>query len=247
MTDTFALLSTSLADGCALLAAAESGWKRSIPHCPEWDAEGLVRHTGAIFVWMAAVEVTRERVSFRTLTSPPDDRVELSSWFVSALNLVIDVLGSADPESETWTFSSTGNRRVGWWRRRLAVEVAIHRYDAEYAITVEGGPVPAPLNGNVAAAGVEEFMVEFLPGLLAGEAAEGLEGTLHLHATDGPLEWWVDMADARAARPEHDRADAAVKGTRSDLLLWLTNRVPLGSLEVVGDPQIAESWARLRR
>ena len=85
---------------------------------------------------------------------------------------------------------------MAWWHRRLAVEVAIHRWDAQHAVGADGGPSPDPLDGDVAAAGIEEFMIEFLPGLLAQETTRELSGTLHLHATDGPAQWWIDLAAA---------------------------------------------------
>jgi len=241
------LLTTASDDGRALLAAAKGGWDRPVPHCPAWDGAGLVRHTGGIFEWMAAVVGSRERVSRRALDPPPEDLAALSSWYLAALDRVVDVLGSAGPGSETWTFSTTGDRRVGWWWRRLAVEVAIHCYDAEDAAFLATDPSPSPIDGVVAAAGVEEFVVEFLPGLLDGEGVKGLGGTLHLHATDGPLEWWIDLDNAGAARPEHAKADTAVRATRSDLLLWLTNRAPLDSLDVIGNLGIAERWRQLQR
>ena len=241
------LLSTSRDNGRALLASAEEGWDLRVPHCPEWDVADLVRHTGGIFEWMAAVVGSRDRVSRRALDPAPDDLAELPAWFLAALDRVVDVLGSAEPGSATWTFSTTGDQRVAWWWRRLAVEVAIHRYDAEHAVFQTGGPAPAPLDGDVAAAGVEEFVVEFLPGLLDGEQGEGLGGTLHLHATDGPLEWWMDLDNGGVARPEHAKADTAVRATRSDLLLCITNRASIDSLDVVGKQQIAERWSQLRR
>jgi uncharacterized protein (TIGR03083 family) len=234
-------LSVADIDARELLAAAETDWTRPVPHCPDWDAAGLVRHTGAIFEWMAAVVSSGERVSRRTLDPAPDNLTDVPSWYLAALDRAIEVLGSADPASETWTFSTTGDRRAAWWRRRLAVEVAIHRWDIEYA-----GAAQRPLDGGVAAAGIEEFVVEFLPGLVAEEGIEGLDGTLHLHATDGPVEWWLDL-DAGRALPEHAKADSAVRGTRSDLLLWLTNRGPLGSLDVIGNREILDRWPQLRR
>ena len=42
-------------------------------------------------------------------------------------------------------------------------------------------------------------MIEFLPGLLALETTGQLSGTLHLHATDGQTEWWIDL-DAAVGR-----------------------------------------------
>ncbi|MDT4935577.1 MAG: hypothetical protein QOK11_3469, partial [Pseudonocardiales bacterium] len=95
----------------------------------------------------------------------------------------------------------------------------------------------------------EEFLIEFLPGLLAQDTVDGLTVTLHLHATDGPSEWWIDL-DARAdavAVAGHAKADTAIRGTRSDLLLWLTNRDPSDPLEVLGRADVATNWAQLRR
>ena len=110
-----------------------------------------------------------------------------------------------------------------------------------------GGAGPDPLNGDVATAGIEEFVVEFLPGLLTQEGVEGLGGTLHLHATDRPAEWWIDLDTPGSAIPEQATADIAVRGTRSDLLLWLTNRGPLDTIEVSGNREILDHWHQLRR
>src|SRR5712671_3490108 len=134
-----ALLPAAEKDARSLLAAAQTDWGRRVPQCPEWDAADLVRHMGSIFMWMAAIVTSRERVSRRTLDPGPQDPVELSRWYLASLDRTLDVLGSADPGSETWTFSSTGDRRVAWWNRRLAVEVAIHRWDAQHAVATDSG------------------------------------------------------------------------------------------------------------
>ena len=119
--------------------------------------------------------------------------------------------------------------RVAWWNRRLAVELAIHRWHAEHAAAADGGPPPSPLDGDVAAAGIEEFMIEFLPSLLALETTGQLSGTLHLHATDGQTGWWIDLDAVGSAVSGPAKADTAIRRTRSDLLPWLTNRSSPGS------------------
>lgn len=216
-------------------------------HCPEWDAAELVRHTGGIFMWMGAIVASGDRVSRRTLDPAPGNPDDLSPWYLANLERTLQVLGSADPEAEIWTFSNSGDCRVGWWDRRLAVEVAIHRWDAQHAVGIDGGPPPEPLDSDVATAGIEEFVVEFLPGLLSHQSAEHLSGTLHLHATDGPTEWWIDLDAGGTCVPEHAKADTAIRGTRSDLLLWLTNRCRSGDLDIVGPTTILEHWQQLRR
>jgi uncharacterized protein (TIGR03083 family) len=254
-----------------LIAAAETKWTETVPHCPEWDAAELVRHTGTIFGWMAAVVETGERVGFGTLGPAPENPEDLPPWYEANLRRALDVLGSADPASETWTFSSTGDRRARWWCRRLAVEVSIHRWDVDHAMAGIADPPPTALDGEVAQAGIEEYMIEFLPGLLAkarpdgqdgagGRAGRGarrdqenwsgiagISGTFHLHATDGTAEWWIDLDAGGPAVQQHAKADMAVRGTRSDLLLWLTNRGPLESLELFGDEAIVECWKQFQR
>ncbi|HUB39820.1 MAG TPA: maleylpyruvate isomerase N-terminal domain-containing protein [Streptosporangiaceae bacterium] len=242
-----ALLDRAAADARSLLAAASTRWDAPVPHCPGWDAAELVRHQGSIFSWMATIVTGRRRVSRRELAPGPAEPAELPGWYLGNLDQVTTVLGSADPQSATWTFSSTGDQRVAWWDRRLAVEVAIHRFDAEHAVAADDGSPAAPLDGDVAAAGIEEFITEFLPGLLAQAGGPDLKGTLHLHATDGPVEWWIDLGAAGAARPQHAKADTAIRGTRGDLLLWLTNRTATGALEILGRPEIADRWQQLRR
>jgi uncharacterized protein (TIGR03083 family) len=242
-----AYLHVARQDGLAILDAAAAGWDRPVPSCPDWDAAGLVRHTGGVLTWMAAVVESGERVSRRGLDPAPDGLADLESWYLRALDRTVDVLGSTDARAETWTFSTVGDHQVGWWCRRLAVEAAIHRWDAEESAAVLGGPPPDALDGQVAAAGVDEFVLEFLPGLLSVDDLEGLAGTLHLHATDGPTKWWLDLDADGASLPAPAAVDTAVRATRSDLLLWLTNRVAVDRLEVLGSPAIPAHWNQLTR
>jgi uncharacterized protein (TIGR03083 family) len=242
-------LTITKADGRDLLTAAETDWLRPVPHCPGWDAADLVGHMGAILGWIARIVATGERVARRDRETPPAEHAALASWYSAHLSRTLDILTATDVDSPAWTFSSRGERRAGWWRRRLAVELAIHRWDAQHAASLGGAAPPQPLDAEVAAAGIEEFLTEFLPGLLAQPEVGGLTGSLHLHATDGPSEWWVDL-DARAdtaAVPRHAKADTAVRGTESDLMLWLTNRSPVPTVEILGQDDVAASWSQLRR
>lgn len=94
--DPASFLSTASDDGRALLAAAEAGWDRPVPHCPDWDTADLVRHTGGIFEWMAAVVGSSGRVSRRALDPAPEDPAELPRWYSAALDRVVDTLGDAE-------------------------------------------------------------------------------------------------------------------------------------------------------
>ena len=63
---------------------------------------------------------------------------------------------------------------------------------------------------------------------------------MHLHCTDVEGEWIV-QPDGRV-EPIHAKGDAALRGTASDLLLALYNRVPLDALDVIGDRTVAEAF-----
>ena len=240
------LAPVSAADGRDLLAAAETDWLRSVPQCPGWDAAALVGHMGAILGWIGEIVATGEPVSRRDREIPPAAHAELASWYSSHLDRTLTILATTPASSPVWTFSSRGERQAGWWQRRLAVELAIHRWDAQHAASLGGAAPARPLDSSVAAAGIDEFLTEFLPGLLAQTEADGLTGILHLHATDGPAGWRVNLGEHGAAVPGQTAADTAVSGTKSDLLLWLTNRAP-APVEMLGRQDIAVSWLRIRR
>lgn len=236
-------LAAAADDGPRLLAAAETGWDRPVRHCPGWDAAELVRHMGGVLEWMAAVVRSGDRVARRSLPGPPEDVTALPAWYRRALDQALDVLGATDPDTPTWTFAPPGSdRRVRWWCRRVAMETAVHRWDAEEGAA---GMVPSGLGGELAADGIEEFVTDLLPTMLGSDGQPALTGTLHLHATDGPCEWWIDLG-ARRAEARHAKADTAVRATRSDLLLWLVNREPADPVEVLGDRATADRWGEQR-
>ena len=243
------LLMVAAADGRDLLAVARSDWSRPVQDCLGWNAADLTGHMGAILGWIAKIVTSGQAVPRRDRETPPADRDTLAAWYEAHLDRTLTILTATPPESWTWTFSSRGDQRVSWWRRRLAVELAIHRWDAQRAASLGTRSLPMPLDGHVAAAGIEEFLTEFLPGLLSQPDIVGLTGSLHLHATDGASEWWIDL-DERAgvvAVPGHRKADTAIRANRSDLLLWLTNRQQLRALEISGPPGVAARWTQLRR
>jgi len=118
----------------------------------------------------------------------------------------------------------------------MAQETALHRWDAQ-AAAGDAEPVDAAL----AVDGIDEYFEVFLASQLAAKPVDGLHGSLHLHATDVDGEWWVALAsDHFERRHEHAKADAAVRGPASCLLLWLWNRLPddAADLQAFGDAEV---------
>jgi hypothetical protein len=78
----------------------------------------------------------------------------------------------------------------------------------------------------VAAAGIDQFLNELLPGLLTHADPRDVAGTLFLEATNEHRRWSVDL-DARGETQPSPRpmtVDTSLPTTTSDLLSWLTNR-----------------------
>jgi Mycothiol maleylpyruvate isomerase N-terminal domain len=71
----------------------------------------------------------------------------LASRYSDHLNRTLDVLATTPADSPVRTFPSRGERRAGGRQRRLAVELAIHRWDAQYTAGL-GGAVPGPAAGR---------------------------------------------------------------------------------------------------
>jgi uncharacterized protein (TIGR03083 family) len=218
-----------------LLARAQSGWDLDVPTCPGWHIGSLVSHTGRGHRWAAANLESGRRVRFRELAAAPDEPAALPSWYREGLAHLLGVIDEVDPLAPVWTFGSSGGQRAWWWARRMAQETGIHRWDADHA----AGETPARFDPEVAAAGVDEYLADFLP-RLAPERFGGLGGSLHLHTTDAEGEWVIDLDQPGSpVRREHAKSDTAVRGPASDLLLWLWNRQPAaGHLDVFGTSRL---------
>lgn len=140
-------------------------------------------------------------------------------------------LAAAAPDAEVTTWA--GLKPPSWLWRRMTHELAVHRWDAQSA-----AGEPHPVDAAVAADGIDELLEAFAP--IADLSEVG--GTIHLHATDGGGEWFIETEDALSWSRAHEKADVAVRGTASDLLLLLWGRVSPEHLEVLGDEAVLERW-----
>lgn len=210
---------------------------------------GLVGHAGIIHRWVD--EIVRagatERVGRRAIVDKvPTDPVGVVSWYEEGLASLIETFGQADPDDSVWNWFDNRPAPARFWFRRMAHETAIHCWDAQAAA---GPELAAPIPTDLAVDGIDEFLM-FTELWVAFQPVPGFNGTLHLHATDSEQgEWSLTLApDHLEQRREHAKADAAVRGAASDLLLWLLNRKPPESgagLEVFGDRGIVDAWRQV--
>jgi uncharacterized protein (TIGR03083 family) len=230
-------LASLQADADLLLATAGNALARPVPSCPGWTCERLVGHVGRVYRWTAGWVASGQ--SPEVERAPAGDAVV--DWARAGLADLVAALGAVDPavHVDTWA----GRQPAGFWPRRMAIETAVHRVDAQLAVDDV-----TPIGTALAVEGIDELFDVLLPLRGTGDLVRGGE-TIHLHATDPDLgqdgegEWLVTLgADALAVEHAHAKGDVAVRGTASDLLLLLTNRVDLDRFQVFGDESLLRRW-----
>jgi uncharacterized protein (TIGR03083 family) len=232
-------------EGAALAGLAEAGWERPVPTTPGWDVGALLVHVSGAQRWATANLIAGERVRLSQMGRPPEGRDAQLAGYREGLTALLDATETIDPETPVWTFAASGERRSAWWVRRMAQEATVHRWDAAAALALAGGAPPVAPGPRLAAAGIDEYLLDYLP-RVPPETTAGWKGTLHLHATDADGEWLLDLGDlTQPVRREHAKADTAVRGPAADLLLWLWNRQAPTGLEAFGDTSVLERWREI--
>jgi uncharacterized protein (TIGR03083 family) len=243
MLDTGAHLSALAADSQAFADLA-TDLDRPVPACPDWKVADLVAHLGAVYSLVRGALTAEGGRPSRSRDQAPAAHDELLPWFLEERRAVLEELTDREPDAPAWNFTGVaGTFHVGWWRRRQAMETAIHLVDLQQA---NGAVVPvAP---ELAADGVDEALTELLPRAVGRSPGliEGASGTLHLHCTDTDGEWMIDFdGQVPVTRREHAKGDAAVRGPASELFLLVWNRRSLEGLEVFGQRETAEILNRI--
>lgn len=220
----------------ALLAAARTDLDAPVPTCGDWQLADLLAHVTGVFTWVSAILL--DRAPDRPLRMEEPTPAEPAGAFENALEELIGVLGDADAETPAWNWSGD-NLTASFWARRMAHEVAVHRFDAQRA---QG--VAQPIDPELATDGLDE-LVDLIVPRVAKRRTGGTppDGTYLFCATDEG-EWPLRVEDGALSRLELARdPDVTVRGTASALLLAAYGRVPWSSLEVDGDATLLDGWS----
>jgi uncharacterized protein (TIGR03083 family) len=226
--------------------------------CPDWDLAKLVRHTGIVHRWAAAIVATRasEPIPQNELdVGLPADLAGYPEWLAHGAAALVAVLRESGPDTAVWAWGD--DHRSGWWARRMLHETTVHRADAERTLGLE------PVIDLVAAAdGVDEFLlVAPLGSRVRNRLAELPPGqTIHLHATDSAFsgdapapamalreagEWLVSLDGSGYTWSHgHAKCTVAVRGPAALLLLFTYGRVRPDDerLAVFGDAALLRTW-----
>ncbi|OIJ89653.1 maleylpyruvate isomerase family mycothiol-dependent enzyme [Streptomyces colonosanans] len=230
--------------------AAVADLSVTVPTCPDWSLEQLVRHTAGALRWVELLVRTRAQENI------PDERVpgfagprsasDLDAWLAESGETLVRTLRAAGPDAPVWSW--TGHRDAGFWARRMSHELTIHRADATLAAGQSYEVAP-----DIAADALDEWLeiVEFFVRTQTRGERElvGPGRSIHLHATDTApglnAEWIVELTeDGVVWRRGHEKATVALRGPLTAVLLAFYRRLPLdsGELEVHGERELLEFW-----
>lgn len=215
-----------------------------VPTCPGWTLSDLVQHIGeGRRRWAATVAAGPDATS-RTPAQgdavAPQEREAVLAWLAASTELLLAALREAGPDQGCftgWGYTQTPHTAGGVARHQVQ-EIAVHTYDAELTV---GEPASLPV--EVALDGVEEnlFICSFTTSAWPHKPT-----AFDFHATEG-RSWrlTVDGDGARTTRlpatgEDPDAAGLSIRGTASDLVLWLYNRISVDSLQLDGDPELLD-------
>ena len=221
---------------CDRFAAAIAGADPAarVPSCPAWDLRELVTHLGRVQrSWAATIRrgVDHEPQPLDEAVRP-DEGGDLAVWFQEAAADLLAAVEESPADRPAWTWWRSP-RTAGAIARHQVQEAAVHRWDAEVA----AGRPGSPLDRDVAADALDEFVHITLGELPRWTPWTGGDGVVELAPTDGPGTRRVALGGAGGP------ATTTLSGTASDLLLLLYQRLPLDAVAVTGDRALAAAFA----
>lgn len=184
-----------------------------VPACPDWTVTDLVVHLGGVHRWARQI-VASGQPTHAPESAPGADVATLARWLTDGAHALCATLASRDPAAPCWTFGMPPGM-AGFWRRRLALETAVHCSDVEQAARL-----PTAVEQELASDGIGEIVDFLYPRQVALGRTEPLAARLTLSAPDIGQQW---------ALGEHDAEKVLVEGPVSALFLWLWHRAPMST------------------
>jgi uncharacterized protein (TIGR03083 family) len=234
------------AEGARIVAALDANRDGRIPWSDSWTVSTVAQHVGGVHHVVAQVIEQRPAGDFglfSSLARPERDDPALGSWVAEGTAALAAQLRATDPAEVCWSWWPEGGN-AGFWRRRMAQETLVHRWDAERGAGIAGDR----MDPAVAADGIDEYLDVFVAVTrMLNSAPAG--PSIHVHCTDTEGEWLLDLpvGGERVLTREHRKGDVALRGAAEDLLLVAWGRVTPAEagVEVVGDATVLDRWSEL--
>ena len=233
-----------------VLAAADPGAK--VPSCPAWSSADLLWHlTGVQRFWAWIVTNRPASPDDYAEAERPTTHADLLGAFDTATADLQRALAAADPADAVWTWSE--DHTLGFVLRRQALEVLVHRLDAEQA----AGTV-TPLDPALAADGVDEVLDVMYGSCPPWGDFSPLPHYLRVDCTDTDTSVWVQIGRFSGTDPKDEvrydeddiqvvtapgvEPDAVVSGTAEELLARLWRRGDGATIHLAGDLHIVDHF-----
>lgn len=212
---------------------------------PGWDLAGLGAHLVDVQTWATHIIINGEPSESAPPTPGPGNEAEALTHSSTQLLAALD---AANPEDPCWNFTKAQQTKAFWFRRQ-ALEVAVHRWDAESAVT----PEPADLTPEVAADVIDEYLGHMLQrvGDREGLDLSIMTDPICIQCTDSDRignqsDWTIEMADGQViVSDQRQAASATLQAPAAAIALFLYNRIPEHAVSIVGDRAALDPWSAL--
>jgi uncharacterized protein (TIGR03083 family) len=235
------------ADSDRVVAALATNRDGVIPWSDTWTVQECARHVGGVHHVVAQVVEGRPTASFsvfKSLVQPEASDPGLGAWIGEGTAAVVDQLRRVASDEPCWSWWPD-DQTVGFWKRRMALETVVHRWDVERGAGVD----IVPTDPALAADTIDEYLDVFVGLQRVLKTAPGAGETAHVHCTDTDGEWFIEFPapGERVVRREHAKGDVAFRGPAEGLMLYLWGRLPAeeAHVEIVGDTALAARWNEL--
>ena len=195
--------------------ASEHNLDAKVPSCPDWTLLDLVTHLGHVQeFWSHSIReqnTNRHWSGERTHPSSPEGAAE---WLRQQTRKLCDSISSVGSEAPCWTWWGEP-RNAGAVARHQDQEAEVHRWDAELAVGA-----PSPLTHEIAVDGLSEYLL-----VNAGAISELDLSRMDLVPDDAEGDWHIG---------ESVKSTTSIRGTASDLVLFLYGRRSISEIKVHG-------------
>jgi uncharacterized protein (TIGR03083 family) len=219
-----------------LLAMGERGLDHAVPCCEGWVVRDVVSH---------AAEVYQHKVRVMADNAWPDSwppadfeaREPLEFLRQSKADLFAEF--AEHETTELTTTFSPDDSTIAFWIRRMALEVAIHRYDTELA---HGDTTPIPDDESI------DGIDELLRVMLETDESENIPTEFPIDGLvaveSGGRRWLCDVREKSLSVSDDAStpAVATVSGEPMAVFLWLWGRVGDQAVERSGNREIVAEF-----
>jgi uncharacterized protein (TIGR03083 family) len=237
-------------EGARILAAYRSNPDGRVPWSDRWTVRSVARHVAGSHHAVAVILADRPSADFERAAAMP--RIETSDpafpeWFAANTERLLTQCRTVPLDAVCWAPHPLLDGTAAYWRRRIAYDTLVHRWDAETGAGIAG----AAMEPEIAADAVDELLLGLRVTRAMTNAPAGPAIRLACVDTpDGtPHVWHLDVSEVGNLTVHAEPIDVAVtlSGTAEDLLLWLWGRIEIDgvSIEVDGDRSVLDRWTEL--